>query len=324
MANYAFVYLDYCVYFYFNNLVIGIIKIINVTYSKMQSIAVLLTVFNRKEKTLACLSSLFEAAPAENMAVWLTDDGSSDGSAVAIRESFPDKEIHILQGDGNLFWNGGMINSWNAAIEQGGYDGYLWLNNDVVVLPGLWDELVAAEEYSLSTFGKTGIYVGSVKDAADGHFTYGGFNFVSKLSLKDQFVIPDGEFHTCQCAHGNVTFVSSAVVDKMGVFCDEYIHGGTDHDYTYLAYKAGFPLIVLRDYAGLCENDHSGSQRGMDGMNLRERLAYLKSPHGLNLHNTLLFQKRCFPWRLPFAFVAAYLKVIFPNITYKFYRAIRH
>lgn len=290
----------------------------------MRRIAVLLTVFNRKAKTLSCLKSLFESSLSDKVTVWLTDDGSSDGTADAVRESFPDKAIHILQGDGNLFWNGGMINSWKAAIGHGGYDGYLWLNNDVTLLPGLWEQLTDADRYSRDKFGKAGIYVGSVKDAETGKFTYGGFDFVSKLSLKDEFKIPDGEFQTCQCAHGNVTYVSQEVVDRMGIFCGEYIHGGTDHDYTYLAYKAGFPIIVLRDYAGICENDHSGSQKGMDGMNLRERIAYLKSPFGLNLHNTLLFQKRCFPWRLPFAWAMAYLKVIFPNVGFKLYRLIRH
>lgn len=291
----------------------------------MRKVAVLMTVYNRCEKTRSCLRSLYgdtEGCGGVSFDVWLTDDGSTDGTSDKLREEFP--QVRVLSGDGTLFWNGGMINSWKAALAHGGYDGYLWLNNDVVLLPGLWKQLAGADEYSRARFGKAGIYVGSVKDAETGKFTYGGFDFVSRLTLKDEFRIPDGEFQTCQCAHGNVTYVSQEVVDKMGIFCGEYIHGGTDHDYTYLAYKAGFPIIVLRDYAGICENDHSGSQKGMDGMNLRERIAYLKSPFGLNLHNTLLFQKRCFPWRLPFAWAMAYLKVIFPNVGFKLYRLIRH
>lgn len=289
-------------------------------------IAIIITVFNRKEKTQACLSSVFEGLktiPLVQADVWLTDDGSTDGTREMLSDSFGDKGIHILAGDGNLFWNGGMINSWKSAIAHGGYDGYLWLNNDVVLLPNLWKELNDADAFSQDNFGKRGIYVGSVKDSVGGHFTYGGFNYVNKVTLKDQYVIPNGRFQTCQCAHGNVTFASQDVVDRMGIFYDGYRHGGTDHDYTYLAYKNGFPIIVLRDYVGLCDNDHVGSQKSMDGMNLKERLQYLKSPRGLNLHNILLFQKRCFPWRYPLAWVMAYLKVLCPNMTYFLYRAIR-
>lgn len=290
------------------------------------NIAVVITVFNRIEKTLHCLDSLLEDLDSSlevSADIFLTDDGSNDGTTDALMAHYVGKNLTILQGDGNLFWNGGMINSWKAAIAHGGYDGYLWLNNDVVLLPGLWRQLCEADNYSQSTFGKSGIYVGSVKDATTGQFTYGGFDFKSKLTLKDEFKIPNGEFQTCQCAHGNITYVSSEVVEKMGIFCEEYIHGGTDHDYTYLAHKAGFPIIVMKEYAGLCENDHCGSQKGMDGMSLKERIAYLKSPFGLNLHNTLLFQKRCFPWRLPFTWIMAYLKVIFPGLSYKAYRLLR-
>lgn len=289
----------------------------------MTKIAILITVFNRKDKTLDCLQSLFLSLGSEMaLDIWLTDDGSTDGTADAVRNEYPDKNIHILQGDGTLFWNGGMINSWKAAMRHGGYDGYLWLNNDVKLFQGLFCALNDAESWSMDQYGKKGIYVGTVRDS-DGSFSYGGFNFKSKLTLKDEFVIPDSEFHLCECAHGNVTYVSQDVVDKMGIFHDGYIHGGTDHDYTYLAHKAGFPVVVLKDYVGICDNDHQGSQNGMRGKSLKERIAYLKSPMGLNLHNILLFQKRCFPWRLPFAWAMAYAKAICPGLAYRLYRMLR-
>lgn len=51
-------------------------------------IAVLLTCFNRKEKTLACLAGLYESQKVYNernstpieMEVFLTDDGCTDGT----------------------------------------------------------------------------------------------------------------------------------------------------------------------------------------------------------------------------------------------------
>lgn len=179
--------------------------------------------------------------------LYLTDDGSTDGTADTITKPQYPYPVNILHGNGNLYWNGGMIVAWNAALKHGGYDGYLWLNNDTYLLPSIWNEIVEVDIYSYRKYGKHGIYIyiGSTKDLQTGVFTYGGFNFVSKLTLKDQFIYPDGNFYTCQCAHGNATYIFHSVVEKIGVFCNQYIHAGGDHDYTYLVYKTGFSLIVL-------------------------------------------------------------------------------
>ena len=293
----------------------------------MLSIAIIITVFNRKAKTIRCLFSLRETIPESVSAkVFLTDDGSTDGTADAIRaEAYP-FEIEILQGTGDLYWNGGMINSWKAALAEGGWDGYLWLNNDTEVLSEFWSDLLTADDYSRHTSGKGGIYVGSTRDASTGAFTYGGFIYTNKLTLKDKMIYPDGKtFQPCEAAHGNITYVSEDVVACQGIFCEKYIHGGTDHDYTYLAHKAGFPVLVLPHYGGVCENDHpkDGGRPDFFKLPLKERIAALKSPRGLNLHNALLFSKRCFPWRYPIIWATGYLRAIFPRTYYKLYLRFR-
>ena len=294
------------------------------------NIAVLITVFNRKAKTLLCLESLCETwSPYKDsiaISVYLTDDGSSDGTAEAILEKDFPFEIHILQGDGNLYWNGGMINSWKAALQDGPWDGYLWLNNDSEVLPEFWEDLLLADETCLSRYGKRGIYVGSTKDADTGEFTYGGFIYTNKLTLKDKFIRPDGKTcQECEAAHGNITFVSDEVVKKMGIFCEKYLHGGTDHDYTYLAHKAGFPVVVLPRYSASCKNDHpkDGGRKAFFEMPFKERFRNLYSPHGLNMHNALLFSKRCFPWRYPIILATGYLKALFPRMYHLTYLRLR-
>jgi GT2 family glycosyltransferase len=209
-------------------------------------------------------------------------------------------------------------------LNKGGYDGYLWLNNDTEVLPNLWNEIKEAENYSQSQFGQSGIYVGSTCNKERTKLTYGGFNFTNKWSLKDVFVVPNGSFQNCQCAHGNVTYISQNAVNKQGLLYEKYSHGGADHDYTYLAYKKGIPLIVLREYVGICENDHDPSHwEKFAKMSLKARLKFTNSPVGYNLKNTLLFQKRCFPYRYPFVLVLGYLKAIFPTYSIKLYRYLR-
>lgn len=305
-------------------------------------VAILITVFNRKEKTLKCLDSVKEslkqASIKSDITMFLTDDGSTDGTAEAILSEYDNENesfrIRIQQGDGTLFWNGGMINSWKAAIDSGeAFDGFLWLNNDTEILPGFWEELQEADEYCRSKYGKGGIYVGSTyfneneklnPNNNEKKLSYGGFNFVSKITLKDEFVIPNGSFQECQCAHGNLTYISNEVVKKMGIFTDKYIHSGGDHDYTYRAYKKGFHLIVLPSFVGVCENDHPKDEyKSISEMSLKERIAAMKSPIGFNMHNTLVFQRRCFPFRYPFVLLACLFRVLFPRLYWKIYQWLR-
>ena len=293
----------------------------------MNRIAVLMTCHNRREKTLRCLSSLQEgwekAGDGLSVSIFLTDDGCTDCTADAIRAQGFRFPVHILPGSGDLFWNGGMINSWKAALAEGGFDGYLWLNDDTYSLPEFWEDLIAADAFSQETYGKHGIYVGSTKDIETGEFTYGGFNYVSKITLLDQLFPPNGSFQPCQAAHGNITYVSHEVVVKKGIFCEKYWHGGSDHDYTYRAHKAGFPILILPHYSAVCENDHIGKTRDHTALPLRERMKVFFSNRGYNMHNTLLFSRRCFPWRTPFVFLSGLIKLFFPKLGYGGYLKLR-
>lgn len=296
----------------------------------MNNIAIILTVFNRKAKTLRCMSQIQEALDKQaipfQLHVYLTDDGSTDGTADALAEQNYTFPLTILKGTGSLYWNGGMINSWKAALDAPeNYDGYLWLNDDAEIALSFWEELLKGDNHCRSKYGQPAILVGSTTDLAGKEFTYGGFNFSNPITLKDVFVIPDRKtYQECQCAHGNITYIPANVVEKMGIFTDKYIHGGSDHDYTYLAYKNGFKVIVLPQYAGRCDNDHgSQSTLGFNAPTIKERLAYLHAPLGYNLNNALLFQKRCFPYRYPFVFIMGYAKALFPKVFTTLYHWLR-
>ena len=78
----------------------------------MKSIAVLLTVFNRKDKTLQSLERLYKLLPLDDIQVdvYLTDDGCTDGTPEALTEYFP--QVNIIHAKGHLFWNRGMWTAW--------------------------------------------------------------------------------------------------------------------------------------------------------------------------------------------------------------------
>ena len=121
----------------------------------MGKIAALLTCFNRKDKTLACLQSLFRILP--DVDVYVTNDGCTDGTPESIRMLFP--LVKIIEGTGNLFWSRGMHRSWSEAIK-GNYDFYLWLNDDIELYPDFFDELMTF--YKIG--GNDSVIVGIIKN----------------------------------------------------------------------------------------------------------------------------------------------------------------
>ena len=128
------------------------------------NIAVILTCYNRREKTLSCLSGLYLAQEKCKdadiaLSVYLTDDGCIDGTAQAVRSQFSDKDITILQGSGNLYWAGGMRLAWNEALkEDNKWDFYLLLNDDTTPMENMFYELFNAHGFSLKEKGVSGVF----------------------------------------------------------------------------------------------------------------------------------------------------------------------
>lgn len=123
-------------------------------------IAVIMTCFNRRETTLACLRALHQQT--NTFDVFLTDDGSSDGTAEAIKAEFP--QVNILQGNGNLFWVGGMRLAFGEAIKNS-YNYYLWLNDDTFLETDTLDKLLNIQTCLSEQRCENSIIVGTTQDA---------------------------------------------------------------------------------------------------------------------------------------------------------------
>ena len=280
----------------------------------MEKIAVLLTCFNRKEKTITSLNSLYSAyedvSKNIELSIYLTDDGSTDGTAEAVRENFPD--AIVLKGNGNLYWNGGMRNTWKAALGKE-HDYFLLLNDDTILFKDALNKLLEANKYSIDTYGKEGIYIGSTQDPITKKFTYGGSKLTHKFKFSYHALPPDGSYQKCELGNANIMFVPKEVVEKIGILSDGYKHGIGDTDYTLKAVKKDIPSLVVPDYLGLCENEHKEVYEGFEEKSFKERWNYLNHPLGLAFKPTILFMWRHFPTRVPFVIIAGFYKVIFPG-----------
>lgn len=281
-------------------------------------IAVLLTCFNRKEKTLNALENLMQAfytvSEKVSLKIYLTDDGSTDGTGEAVRAKYP--EAIILQGNGNLYWAGGMRNSWREALKED-FDAFLLLNDDTNVFENVFQELLSVHTYSLEQYGCPGVYLGSTYDENTKEISYGGAKLTNKFMFKYHFLTPNGKFQNCELGNANIMLVPKEVVNEIGILSEGYIHGVADYDYTLKAIQKNIPVLITPNYSGTCTDDHSDIYMTFPEKTFSERLALLKSPLALDFKSNFNLMLRHFPLRVPFVLFSAGLKLFMPSIYVK-------
>jgi GT2 family glycosyltransferase len=231
------------------------------------SIAVLITCFNRKEKTIHCLESLFNQNALDNdfnIEIFLVDDGSTDGTLEFIRDYFPN--INFIQGTGNLYWNRGMHLAWENAAATKDFDYYMWLNDDTYLFKNALSNIL------FDSFSNS-IICGTTKSSLSGEITYGGFSNNDK-----KFIVPNGNYQNAYYCNGNCVFVPRNVFRKLGNLDPIFHHALGDFDYGLRARKNGFDIKVAPDYIGFCENHESLPKWRSNSINLVNRIKYLYDP----------------------------------------------
>jgi GT2 family glycosyltransferase len=274
-------------------------------------IAVLMTCFNRKRMTLETLNSLFNQKEIDDldMTVYLVDDGSRDGTSQAVELRFP--QVCLLQGDGSLFWNGGMRKAFSTALSTG-FDGYLWFNDDTLLEKDALHRLIACVTDIRDSYGSA-IVVGSIRDPRTGEWTYGGVKKKGSWFRLDFIAqLPDDiRSIRCDTMNGNFTLIMAGVATRLGNLDYAFQHQLGDFDYGLRATKAGIPIFIAPGYFGYCsDNPSSGTWRDAE-LSFRKRWKHLMSPKGAPPKEWFLYTSRHFGWRWPIYSVSPYVKSLF-------------
>jgi len=201
-----------------------------------QPVHVLIPAHNRRSVTLECLNALNAAGDLGRYHVVVIDDGSTDGTAEAIRLSYP--QIHVLTGDGNLWWTGAIVLGMRHAVEAGA-EQLIWLNDDCLVRPRTLELLVEhTREHPRTIIGAQGVEANVSTEVAFGgkRRSWRGFRFVRAAA---------DEVAACDVLSGNLVCMPREVVDAIGYpDLKATPHYGGDALYMVRARNAGYRLFV--------------------------------------------------------------------------------
>lgn len=232
-------------------------------------LAVLMTCHNRREQTVRCLEALrAQALPGVELRVYLTDDGSTDGTPAAVAAL--DMPVRILAGGGDLFWAAGMAVAERAAMRDDP-DLLLWLNDDVVLDPDGVARLLVVHEQMPEA-----IVVGDVRDPETGKKTYGGRMRRGHHPQRFAHAPLTDRIQRVDAFNGNVVLIPHGVRSTVGPIDGRFAHAYADDDYSLRASKAGVAILCAAGTVGICSSNPEGPVPS--GM----RLAWkqLQSPRG--------------------------------------------
>lgn len=285
------------------------------------SIAPIITCHNRKDKTLICLTHLMSQLSIENieLTVYLVDDGCTDGTGDAVKQNFP--QVNVLQGDGALYWNGGMRFAFSEAMKND-YDYYLWLNDDTFLYSDAIKLLLDTSNDMKRKKGRDVIVIGTIIDIDTEKVNYGGRKIKSKFQpLKFIQLENSVKPQQCDTFNGNVVLIPQNVVKEIGNISQEYSrqHGG-DFDYGLRAKYAGFESWVAPGVIGTCSSNSIDGTIFDTNLSLKERRKKMKTPQGVPpAKEWMIFSKRHAGFLWPFYWLRTMVRVLFPW-TYLFFR----
>lgn len=269
----------------------------------MKSVAALLTVHNRCEKTIACLENLTTQRLPDGflLDVYLVNDGCTDGTGQAVKERYP--FVNIIQGDGSLFWNRGMWTAWDVASKKKEYDYYLWLNDDTFLLENAIEQLLdLSEEHN-----DMAIVVGATKASVGNKLTYGGHTRTNICPC-------DGMPKEIYGFNGNIVLVPHAVYAVLGNLDYYYSHGKGDFDYALRARKNGIKMYQCGNVLGICDGHNHIAKWCDPNISLHQRWKAMHHPTGMPPNEMFHYEKQIDILMALLHVISVYLRCVFPKL----------
>ncbi|MBS1820760.1 MAG: glycosyltransferase family 2 protein [Acidobacteria bacterium] len=213
----------------------------NVAYAPL--VLIVMLNWNSVEETRTALDSVLRMS-YPNFRVLIVDNGSKDGSNVALRELAGDR-VELLESPTNTGYTGGCNFGLRRALEIGAE--YAWLlNNDAVTGPNTLSSLVALAESD----EKIGLVTPRIAALDEDRLTFAGGVVSPKRRLYNETNDPavaaqwEKEFPDAGLVIGTAMLVRAEVIRRIGVLDTAFFAYFEDIDYSARSTRAGFRNVV--------------------------------------------------------------------------------
>ncbi|MBI5769150.1 MAG: glycosyltransferase family 2 protein [Verrucomicrobia bacterium] len=189
---------------------------------------------NRRELTLGCLRHLRETGTLVWLRVCVVDDGSTDGTADAVRAEFPG--VLVLRGDGHLWWTGAIARGMAHALANAECETIFWLNDDCRPAAGALERLRAE--------ALAGLRVAVAQVDSPAGLRFGGWRrhwrgLALAAGEPDAVVSVD-------TMNGNCVCVPAAIARRVGLpDAARFPQAYGDTDFGLRCGRAGFDVVVV-------------------------------------------------------------------------------
>lgn len=266
--------------------------------STAETVAVIMACHNRRDTSVRCLRALAAQQEAGvSISLFVTDDGSTDGTVQAIQALWPGATI--LAGDGSLYWAAAMALAERQAVRQRP-DYVLWLNDDTELRPGAVRTLL--EQAHVHPHA---IIVGATVSPTDGRVTYGGRRRIDDHPQRFRSLGLSESAQRADTFNGNVVLIPSDVRSRVGPIDDRFPHAYADDDYGLRAQRLGVPIWQAPGAVAACEANLKGPELSGGWLH---RWKELQSPTGLPWRAQVRYLRRHGDWRWPLWLAAGQLR----------------
>lgn len=232
-------------------------------------ILVLFTCYNRRELTERGIRTLSQNEKVQFDYV-VVDDNSTDGTREMLK-ALP-YEIDVVEGDGNLFWNGGMYKAIeHVKAHHADYEYYMMINDDTKFAPGIFDEM-------LPELAPDKVIVGAIAWEKKGGLSYGGIKYTKGIKYKKYG--PERTDLRLDTFNANCVVIPHDIFMQVGID-PFYQHSIGDFDYGLQISRLGYDIRMFGKYVGECDDTDLSKTWQNESLPKLERIRLKESRKGL-------------------------------------------
>ena len=291
----------------------------------MYDISIVIVNYNVKDHLDACLASIYKSNNEEyKIEIFVVDNNSIDGSSNFIKGKYP--EIKLIENEKNL----GFSKANNIALKQVTGKYILLLNPDTILEEGTFEKLIKFCEDNEDTGAISSKLIqanGKIDLACKRSFPtlpvalpriIGLSKFFPKSKIFGKYnltYLDENETYEVEAICGAFMFMPKYVLDKVGLFDEDYFMYGEDLDLCYRIKKNGYKIFYYPEVKTVHLKGESTKKSGLTYVNnfYGAMNIFVKKNLGGSILLSMIMRLGVFYWSF-----FSYLKRIFKLLKFPF------